>query len=79
MQNKIYIIFFFVLLWLPAKSQTLKGKINTVDNKIVSNANIIVKDSANAIGIKEYTIARNGAFELILKKDYKKRPALLAF
>ena len=71
MQNKIYIIFFFVLLWLPAKSQTLKGKINTVDNKIVSNANIIVKDSANAIGVKEFVIARNGSYTITLQKNYQ--------
>ena len=71
MQIKTYVCCLLTLAFSFSKAQTIRGKITTFDNKNVVSANIIVKDSANAIGIKEYTIARNGAFEITLKKDYK--------
>lgn len=66
--------YFLLLLLLNLSgltAQTIKGKITTIDNKIIETASIIIKDSIKAKGIKEYTIALNGNYEILLTKEYK--------
>ncbi|MVO10050.1 hypothetical protein GOQ30_12835 [Flavobacterium sp. TP390] len=52
------------------QGQTIKGKITSIDHFPLEAVTLIVKDSANAKGIKEFTIARNGSYEIALKKNY---------
>ncbi len=66
-----YFLLFLLLNLSGLTAQTIKGKITTIDNKVIETASIIIKDSANAKGIKEYTIARNGNYEILLTKEYK--------
>ncbi|WP_445722073.1 hypothetical protein [Flavobacterium sp.] len=73
MNLKIKITLFFILLakCFYCNAQTIKGKIAALDNQSIAVANIIIKDSVNAKGIKEFTIARNGEYQITLKKEYR--------
>ena len=52
-------------------SQTITGTVqNQLGQKIMA-ANLLIKDSANATQIKEFTIAQNGQYTITLKKNYK--------
>ena len=69
-KKKITLLFIIITKCFYCNAQTIKGTITTLDNQAVAVANIIVKDSANAKGIKEFTIARNGVYQITLKKEY---------
>lgn len=71
MTLKKYFLLFLLLNLMVSHAQIIKGKITTIDNKIIETANIIIKDSATSRGIKEYTIAKNGIYEISLSKEYK--------
>ena len=69
MQLKIGIV---ILLFLPTIifSQTITGTLeNNLGQKIMA-ANLLVKDSANAAQIKEFSIVQNGQYSITLKKSY---------
>jgi hypothetical protein len=61
----------FVIFTISLKAQILKGKITSSDQIDLVTASVVIKDSANARGIKEFTVARNGAYEIKLTKAYK--------
>ncbi|MBB1194228.1 hypothetical protein DNC80_11200 [Flavobacterium sp. SOK18b] len=61
----------FVIFTVSLKAQILKGKITSSDQIDLVTASVVIKDSANARGIKEFTVARNGAYEIRLTKAYK--------
>ena len=69
-KKKLTLLFFVLMMCFYSNAQTIKGKITTLDNVSVAVANVIIKDSANAKGIKEFTIARNGEYQITLKKEY---------
>lgn len=73
MNLKIKTTLFFIVLikCFNCNAQTIKGKITTIDNQSIPVANLIVKDSAHAKGIKEFAIARNGEYHITLKKEYR--------
>lgn len=63
-----------LLLLVVSKSlyaQNITGVILNVKKEKIAFANIVVKDSMNAPGIKEFTIAQNGYYSITLEKTYK--------
>jgi hypothetical protein len=71
MQLQKYFLFLLLIGTTVIQGQTIKGKITTTDNIVVQVANIIIKDSVTSKAIKEFTFARNGSYEILLKKEYK--------
>lgn len=66
-----YIFFLFYTFWaLSSISQTISGKIENNKGEKILFANVIIKDSINAYGIKEFVIARNGYYSITLTKKY---------
>ncbi|MEO5967360.1 MAG: hypothetical protein ABIP68_06970 [Ferruginibacter sp.] len=66
---KIYFSIVFLITSIIAYGQNISGTINNINNEKIISANILFKDSLNG-KIKEFTIARNGNFSLLLKKSY---------
>ena len=64
-------LLFFVIFTVSLKAQILKGKITSSDHSNFVTASVMIKDSVNSIGIKEFTVARNGTYEIKLTKTYK--------
>lgn len=61
-----------ILLLLPFVSlgQTVKGSISNRDGDKNVIANILIKEFENSSNIVEFSVVRNGEFDLILKKKY---------
>jgi hypothetical protein len=59
---------------LPIKplAQTIRGKVEGKNGETIPYAKIIVKDSLNAVAIKEFLIVRNGGYQLVLKEKYQR-------
>jgi hypothetical protein len=53
-------------------SQTIRGKIESNYGEKILFANIVIKDSVNADGIREFVIARNGQYSISLHGTYSK-------
>ena len=66
---KVFLVLYFFLHQLY--SQTLKGTVTNIDNKLVAVSTIIIKDSSNIEAISEYTFSENGKYEILLNKKYK--------
>ena len=60
-----------IILPLQLFCQTISGKIENINGEKVQVANIMIKDSLNATEIKEYTISKNGFFNITLKEKYE--------
>ena len=71
MQLQKYFLFLVLTVCTVIQAQKIKGKITSADNIVVETANIIIKDSATSKAIKEFTFAKNGNYEIVLKKEYK--------
>ncbi len=67
---KIYFSIVLLITSVIGYGQSISGTINNINNEKIVSANIIIKDSVNG-KIKEFTIARNGKFSLLLKKSYQ--------
>lgn len=66
-----YIFFFVYAFWaFSSISQTISGKIENIKGEKILFANVVIKDSINAAGIKEFVIARNGVYSITLTKQY---------
>jgi len=70
MKNSISLFLFFFSLSYQLYSQTLKGTVVDVNNKLIFVSNVLIKENSNPKIIKEYTLARNGRFSIILKDNY---------
>ena len=66
----VYLFFLLFYSFFVSQAQTIKGKIATTDHFPLESVTVIIKDSVNAKGIKEFAIARNGSYEIALKKEY---------
>lgn len=68
--NHSYIVVYCLFLCTNSVGQTLSGKIENAKGEKILFANVIIKDSINAPGIKEFVIARNGFYSITLTKKY---------
>jgi len=69
---KYFISFLFLFLFkIEGNSQTIQGKIKSLDKTPVVFANVLVKDIDNRNSISEYTISKKGVYNLKIKKKYK--------
>ncbi len=66
---KILFTFSILLSCIELYSQTITGTVVN-NNGLNINSNILIKEKSNPEVIKEYTIARNGKFSIVLKDDY---------
>jgi len=66
-------LLYFIPLIFCSKvfSQSISGKIENINGVKVMSANVITKDSINSNYIKEFVIAKNGEYSIILTKVYK--------
>lgn len=64
------ILFIIFLCTTTVFSQTLKGKIENINGQVIPLSTVAIMDSINGNSIKEYTIARNGHYYILLKKIY---------
>ncbi len=66
-----FLLSLFFLLSVFNYAQTITGSIVDKNQNKVLEANILIKDSINALGMKEFTMAKNGFYSIPLKKQYK--------
>ncbi len=65
-KNILFLLCFPVLL----SAQSISGKVESLTGEKIPQAQIILKDSASAVQIKEFTLARDGRYQLEIKKKY---------
>lgn len=70
--SRYYLLFFIIISFSNfSYSQTIRGTIKDNENNSVLFCNVIVKNLESPNLISEFILARNGSFEITLKKNYK--------
>ena len=66
------VIYSFLLLFLTFSicAQTIRGRVYDANNNLINTANVLFKDNANTLIIKEFTPVKKGSFTISLKKKY---------
>jgi hypothetical protein len=65
--------FLWVILFpLPLFSQTISGKIENTGGEKILFANVVVKDSPNAVMIRQFVIAKDGRYSIALTHPYRR-------
>jgi hypothetical protein len=67
-------LFFISLLFLPVVifAQTITGKITNAQGEKIITANVIIRDSVGAEDTREFVIARNGEYKIVLQGTYQR-------
>jgi hypothetical protein len=66
------LLYFFPFIFCTKVfSQSISGKVENINGMKIMLANVVTKDSINAISIKEFVVARNGVYSISLSKQYK--------
>lgn len=68
---KIHLAFILAILPLVTIAQTITGSVKDSNGNSIPFANILIKENENPTSIVEFTYARNGKFNLTLKKKYQ--------
>ncbi|NJK82433.1 MAG: carboxypeptidase-like regulatory domain-containing protein [Saprospiraceae bacterium] len=70
MLYRIKYIVFLLCFSTVLSAQSISGKVESITGEIIPQAQIILKDSADALQIKEFTLAMDGIYQLEIKKKY---------
>lgn len=65
-----FFLFVFQNVWVF--SQTIKGTIKNGKGEKIIAASVIIRDSVGAEDIREFTIARNGEYAIVLQEKYER-------
>ena len=72
--NKVYYGILLIFLSGIANhsfGQTISGEIRDTAGHLILSATVLLKDSVRATLIKEFTLAANGKYTLVVKKTYR--------
>lgn len=74
MFSKYFFLAFFILLAqnFCVFSQTIKGTIKNEKGEKIVTASVIIRDSVGAEDIREFVIARNGEYTIVLQEKYER-------
>ena len=69
---KKFLLLHILLCPFISVSQTIKGTIKNEKGEKVLSANVIIRDSVGAEDIREFVIARNGEYIIVLQEKYER-------